>query len=93
MPMANIIAIAAAKLRSLKITGGMNGLLGGEHMDDEQVEAESRQHRLDDDLARGEPVLVLAAIQHHLERADAERQHAEAGPVEAQLGIGAGFAA
>jgi DHA2 family multidrug resistance protein len=54
----------------------------GEHVDDEQVDAEPGQHRLDDDLGGVEPVLILAAIQHHLQRADADRQDAEADPVE-----------
>ena len=65
--------------------GRQERLLGGEHVHDEQIEAEAGQHRLDDDLARAEPVQFLPAVQHHLQRAGAERQHGEAVPGEPQL--------
>ena len=51
MPAANIIATPEAKLRSLNSAGGMNGRLRGDHVDNEQIDAEAAEHRLDDDLA------------------------------------------
>ena len=51
-------------------------------MHHEEVEAEPRQRKLQPDLGRGEPVLLPAAIQHHLQGADAQGQDEEAGPVE-----------
>ena len=81
----NTIDTPQTKLRSLNSPGGRNGRFGGEHVHDEQIQAETREHRLDDDLAGGEPVLLLAAIEHQLQRGHADRQHREAGPVEPQL--------
>ena len=40
---------------------------------------------------RGEPVLVVAAVQHHLQRADAGAEHDEAEPVEAQMALAVGI--
>ena len=77
--------IAEAKLRSLNRPGRQERLLGGEHVHDEQVEREARDHRLDDDLARAEPVEFLAAVQQHLEGAGGEPQHGEAIPGEPEL--------
>ena len=54
------------------------------HVDKEQVGAQPCQHRLDDDLPRAEPVLVLTAIQHHLQSADTQAEYREADPVEAR---------
>ena len=77
--------MAEAKLRSLNRPGRQERLLGGEHVHDEQIECEARHHRLDHDLARAEPVELLAAVQHHLERAGREPQHGEAVPGEPEL--------
>ena len=38
--------------------------------------------------ARGEPVELLAAVEHQLQRADAERQHGEAEEIEAAQPLG-----
>ena len=59
-------------------------LARGRHVDQEKIKSQAGEHGLGDDLLRGEPVLVLAAVQHQLQGADADRQHAEAEPVEAQ---------
>ena len=56
-------------------------------MHHEKIEAEPREHRLDHDLARAEPILLLAAVEHELQAADAEAEHEEAGPVEGQFGV------
>ena len=42
---------------------------------------------LDDDLARGEPVLVVAAVQHHLQCTDPGAEYDEAEPIEAQMAL------
>ena len=65
---------------------GQDRPVGGEHVHDEQVEAEAGQHGLDHDLTRAEPVEYLAAIQHHLERAGGEPQHGKPVPGEPQVG-------
>ena len=49
-----------------------------EHVHHEQIEGEAGEHRFRDDLGRAEPVLELAAIQHHLQRADGKAQEHEA---------------
>ena len=56
-PITNIRTSAETKLRSLKISGGMNGFLRGQHVHEEEIDADARDHRLDDDFGRGEPVL------------------------------------
>ena len=66
----------------------MNGRCAVVEVDDEEIEADNREHRFDDDLARAEPALVLAAIEHHLQRADAERQGQEAEPGEGLVAAG-----
>src|SRR5215469_15954273 len=40
----------------------------------EQVEAERGNRRLDPDLGRAEPILQLAAVEKHLQRADRQAQ-------------------
>ena len=87
VPTANINTSPAEKFTSRNSTGRISGLRRPGHVHQEQVGAEAGQHRLDDDLARGEPVLVIAAIQHHLQRADADAEHREAQPVEAQKAL------
>ena len=42
-----------------------------------------RKAELDPDLGRGEPVDLAAAVEHQLQRADAEREHGEAEEIEA----------
>src|SRR5262249_16032277 len=62
-------------------------VFGREHVDDEQIKPEHRQDQLGDDFGRAEPVELVAAVEHELERAEAEADHGEAGPVEAELRI------
>ena len=62
--------------------------LGGQQVGDEQVDAETAEDGLDDDLAGAEPVLVLAAVEHELEGAEAEGEDAESEPIEAEFGLG-----
>ena len=66
-------------------------MLGGRGMDGEDPEAQRRQRRLDPDLERVEPVLELAAVEHHLQRADAEAQHGEAEEVERPVAVALGL--
>ena len=72
MPTTKMKASPMVKLRSLKMCRIDERLLHREGLDDEQVEGERRHHRLDHDLGRGEPVELLAAVEHHLERADGD---------------------
>ena len=67
------------------------GMLGGRGMDGEDVEAQRGERRLDLDLERGEPVLELAAVEHHLQRRHAEAQHGEAEEVEGAIAIALGL--
>ena len=46
-----------------------------------------RQHRQGDDEARSEPVLLLPFVEHHLQGADAHRQHADAPVVDAAAAL------
>jgi hypothetical protein len=50
--------------------------LGGGRMHSKQVEPEPGNRRFDPDLARIEPVLQLAAVEHQLKRADPEAEDA-----------------
>ena len=91
MPMMNMNTEPSVKFRSLKMRRSMNGLLGRQRVDDEHPEAGDHQAELDPGLGRLEPAIVGAAVEHQLQRADAERQHAEAEEVEAadlDLGFG-----
>ena len=51
-------------------------------VDDEHIEAEQHQPRLDHDLGRLQPAFLLAAIERELQRGDGEAEHAEAEPVQ-----------
>src|SRR5438270_5444312 len=46
-------------------------------MDHEQVKREPRDCRLNPDFGRAEPILELAAVQEHLQRADRQAQRGE----------------
>jgi hypothetical protein len=72
MPIMNISRTPDAKLTSLNSAG------------QEKVKSQAGKDRLGDDLVGGEPVLVLATVQHQLQASDSNRQHAKAEPVEAQ---------
>ncbi len=56
-------------------------------MREEEVEADRRDDCLDDDLGGIEPADLLAAIEHQLQRADADRERDEAEPVEASFRV------
>jgi hypothetical protein len=77
MPMMNmkITAIAEDAQRNERA-------LRGEGIGEEEVEADDGEDRLGDDLGGIEPALVFAAIEHHLQGADAERQRQKAEPGE-----------
>ena len=88
MPITKMNTSPVAKLRSMKIFGSMNGFSRRQQMDDEHPEAGDGQAKLDPDLGRGEPVGVAAAVEHQLQRADAERQHGEAEEIETARALG-----
>ena len=71
-----------AKLRSRNSLRIDEALLGRERVDEEDIEGGGRHDRLDEDLAGGEPVELLAAVEEDLERADGEAERAEAEPIE-----------
>ena len=54
-------------------------------MHDEGIQAEDAERGFHDDLGRAEPVLQLAAIEEHLEGAEAETEKGEAQDVERHL--------
>ncbi len=58
-------------------------IFGGDAVDDEDPQARDHQPELDPRLGGLEPVIIRAAVEQQLQRADAERQHAEAEEVEA----------
>ena len=66
-------------------------LFGREGVDQEQIERRGGDDRLDDDLAGTEPVLLLAAVEHDLQRAEREAQSAEAEPIELRIGVARGL--
>ncbi len=82
MPIRNMKISAMEKFQSRKMRSGDERALRGQGIDEEEIEADDGQDRLDDDLARIEPALLLSAVEHHLQRADAERQRQEAEPGE-----------
>src|SRR5438270_13983799 len=43
-------------------------------MDDEQIEEDTREEGLDPNLGRVEPILELAAVEHHLQCTDSDAQ-------------------
>ena len=88
MPMTKMKTSPVTKLRSAKIFGIDEGVFRRQHMDDEDPEAGQRQAELDPDLGGREPVDLGAAVEHQLQRADAERQHGEAEEVEAAQPLG-----
>jgi hypothetical protein len=56
--------------------------LGGKGVDKKQIEGRAGDQRFDDDFARAEPILDLAAVQQDLKCADGQAESAEAEPVE-----------
>src|SRR5258708_19798107 len=61
-------------------------------MDDQQIEGDARDHRLDPDLGRVKPVLQLASVEHQLQSADADAQRGKAEEVERLAVAGASLA-
>ena len=47
---------------------------------EKEIEANNGEHAFDDDFRRVEPALILTAVKHHLQGADAERQAEKAKP-------------
>jgi len=58
---------------------------------DVQIETEECECCFGADFDGVEPVFLFAAVEHHLQRADPDRQHREAEPVEPQAALAAGF--
>ena len=85
MPIRNMKISAIEKFQSRKMRSAMKGCALGRRVDEEEIEADDGQDRLDDDLAGVEPAELLAAVEHHLQRADAERQRQEAEPREGHV--------
>ena len=54
----------------------------GQFPREEEQEADDGDHREHDDLRRGEPVELLAFVDHDLQRADPQHEEAEADGVE-----------
>src|SRR5271169_434076 len=52
-------------------------------MDDEEIKGEARDRRRDPDLGRLEPILELAAVEQHLQRADRDAERGKAEKIEA----------
>ena len=80
MPTTKMKQRPTAKLRSRKIAGSMKGCLSrrqGEGVHEEEIEGERRQIGFDTDFGGGEPVELLAAVEHHLECADGDRELAK----------------
>jgi hypothetical protein len=57
-------------------------LLGGYRVHGKKIETEPGDRRLDPDLARTEPVLQLAAVEHQLQRPDPQAQRQEPDEIE-----------
>ena len=93
MPIRNMNTSASEKFQSRKMRMAMNGRFDVVAVDEEEIEADDRQDRLGDDLAGVEPAHVLAAVEHHLQRADAERQRQEAEPGERHVAADRALAA
>ena len=74
VPAANIIADAGCEVAILEQSRRDERPPRGQHVHDEQIDTKAAEDCLDDDLSRAEPVLVLAAIQHHLDAADAQAE-------------------
>ena len=52
-------------------------------MNDEQIQGEAGDRRLDPDLGRVEPILELAAVEQHLQGSDRDGERAKAQKIEA----------
>ena len=78
---------AIAKLRSRNSRGLTNDCARREGVDQEDVEGGRGDDRLDHDLARGEPIELLAAVEEDLQRGDGDAQRREAEPVELGRGV------
>ncbi len=81
-PIVNIMDDAADEIAVLEQSRRDERLFRCHHVDDEEIAAERRNHRFDDDFRRTEPILAFAAVEHELHGAEAEAQKDEAQPVE-----------
>ena len=84
-PMTTMNRQPAEKLRSRNSSKRMNGVCRRQRMREEEIEAGHRHDRFGDDLGRAEPAELLAAVEHQLQRADADRERGKAEPVEAAV--------
>ena len=83
MPITKMNTSPVTKLRSMKIFGSMNGSRDVTRCTVNTQKPVIAKAKLDPDLGRGEPVGLAAAVEHQLQRADAQREHGEAEEVEA----------
>ena len=74
--MAAIIMTPSAKLRSPMTWRLTTGRLGGQQPADGAGDAEEGEQEHDADEGRAEPVFVLAAIERHLQAAEADGDEA-----------------
>ena len=75
-------------MRSRNIFGSNRGSLAGRQLDDEHPGAGGGERGLDTDLPALEPVELLAAVEHHLEGAERDREEREAEQVEPPFLVG-----
>ena len=88
MPIRNMKISAIEKFQSLKMRIVMNGRFAVKRIGEKEIEAGDGQDQFDPDLGRFEPAELLAAVKHHLQGADAERQAQEAEPREGHVAPG-----
>ncbi len=65
-------------------------MLVGKLPDDQEADGDNGDHRQDDNLLRGEPVQLFAAVEHDLQAADTNDQQGQTNGIDAPL-LGFGF--
>ncbi len=65
-------------------------MLVGKLPDDQEADGDHGDHRQDDNLLRGEPVQLFAAVEHNLQTADTNDQQGQTNGIDAPL-LGFGF--
>jgi hypothetical protein len=58
-------------------------IVGRQRVGEEEIEARNREHEFGDDLGGGEPSNLFAAVEHDLQRPNADRKRHEPEPIEA----------
>ena len=81
-PVASITRKQAPNWRVATMRRSMIGLRAGQPPRNHQHERQTANDRERDDEGRAEPVILQAAVQHHLERAEKSRDQHEADDVE-----------